>query len=335
MTNKFLLNLLGFNPDLTSRKPLPDSVSIPCRVRVLGILLVLLTIGVGEMWGAVPKTTDLDFGTPAVNANFEAVSETSTSNNTSSAVTNNSLSGFGPFSASYLGKNQNGVQSIAIVDGSADDDDPMDSKYFKMTSTNNGSSVTFAHTNATGKGAFSFKITKTSKLQIGLYNGSASGSMAHDAAAAFLSFDGGSTIKISAGRNGKSDPSPKGWQTVSSSLPSADVLDITVVYNTTESSATYGDDISLAANSAHVYVNGTAKDDGAGNASDFYIGGNTIAHFRLFDNTTGSKSSCVDDIKIYNALPNAAETCTELASINGSFLWTAHFIARKPVCRAA
>ena len=322
MTNKFLLNLLGFNPDLTSRKPLPDSVSIPCRVRVLGILLVLLTIGVGEMWGAVPKTTDLDFGTPAVNANFEAVSETSTSNNTSSAVTNNSLSGFGPFSASYLGKNQNGVQSIAIVDGSADDDDPMDSKYFKMTSTNNGSSVTFAHTNATGKGAFSFKITKTSKLQIGLYNGSASGSMAHDAAAAFLSFDGGSTIKISAGRNGKSDPSPKGWQTVSSSLPSADVLDITVVYNTTESSATYGDDISLAANSAHVYVNGTAKDDGAGNASDFYIGGNTIAHFRLFDNTTGSKSSCVDDIKIYNALPNAAETCTELASINGSVSWT-------------
>lgn len=31
MTNKFLLNLLGFNPDLTSRQPRVDSLSLVSR----------------------------------------------------------------------------------------------------------------------------------------------------------------------------------------------------------------------------------------------------------------------------------------------------------------
>lgn len=52
MTNKFLLNLLGFNPDLTSRQSRSDSVSIPCRCRVLATLLLCLTLGVGQVWGA-------------------------------------------------------------------------------------------------------------------------------------------------------------------------------------------------------------------------------------------------------------------------------------------
>ena len=35
----------------TCIKPLLDSVSIPCRVRVLSIILLCLTLGVGQMWG--------------------------------------------------------------------------------------------------------------------------------------------------------------------------------------------------------------------------------------------------------------------------------------------
>ena len=59
MTNKFLLNLLGSNPDLTSRKGRVDSVSILSRQsdlltylgRIAAILVLVLTIGVGNAWG--------------------------------------------------------------------------------------------------------------------------------------------------------------------------------------------------------------------------------------------------------------------------------------------
>ena len=51
MTNKFLLNLLGFNPDLTSRQSRVDSVSILSRQSVLAILMLCLTLGVGNAWG--------------------------------------------------------------------------------------------------------------------------------------------------------------------------------------------------------------------------------------------------------------------------------------------
>ena len=60
MTNKFLLNLLGFNPDLTSRQPRVDSLSLVSRQsdllthlgRITAILVLVLTIGVGNAWGA-------------------------------------------------------------------------------------------------------------------------------------------------------------------------------------------------------------------------------------------------------------------------------------------
>ena len=65
MTNKFLLNLLGFNPDLTSRQSRVDSVSILSRQsdlltylgRIAAILLLVLTIGVGNAWGADAQCT--------------------------------------------------------------------------------------------------------------------------------------------------------------------------------------------------------------------------------------------------------------------------------------
>ena len=54
MKNLFLLNLLGFNPDLTTRQSRVDSVSIASRYRVLATLLLCLTlfVGVGNAWGA-------------------------------------------------------------------------------------------------------------------------------------------------------------------------------------------------------------------------------------------------------------------------------------------
>ena len=269
---------------------------------------VMLTVGVGNVWGTTPTTEDLNFGTPAVNANFNNLSTTSANNtDTKNPVTNNSLSGYGPFTVSYLGKAANGTQSIAIAAG---DNSPMTSNHFSMVTTTNGSSVSFAYTNATGKGAFSFKIAKSSKATIGLYNGAASGSFSHSNSAVWLQFDGGSNIKWSMGTN---SGTPSGWQTVTSSLPSADILDITVIYNNTASAATYGSSISIGAKTAHVYVNGNAIMNGE-NPKALSLYGNAIANFRIFNNSASTVK--VDDIVIYSSLPTAAVSCSNTVSLS-------------------
>ena len=79
MTNKFLLNLLGFNPDLTSRQSRVDSVSILSRQsdlltylgRIAAILLLVLTIGVGNVWGADATMTGVTNAT-AVTVNSKS-----------------------------------------------------------------------------------------------------------------------------------------------------------------------------------------------------------------------------------------------------------------------
>ncbi len=54
MTNKFLLNLLGFNPDVTNRKSRHAIESIVSRFSLASLIcLCMLTVGVGQMWGAV------------------------------------------------------------------------------------------------------------------------------------------------------------------------------------------------------------------------------------------------------------------------------------------
>lgn len=59
MTNKFLLILLGFNPDLTSRQPRVDTLSLVSRQsdlltylgRIAAILVLVLSLGIGNAWG--------------------------------------------------------------------------------------------------------------------------------------------------------------------------------------------------------------------------------------------------------------------------------------------
>ena len=67
MKNLFLLNRLGFNPDLTTRQSRVDSVSIASRYRVLAILLLCLTlfVGVGNAWGAEAVYKTAKFGSAA------------------------------------------------------------------------------------------------------------------------------------------------------------------------------------------------------------------------------------------------------------------------------
>ena len=62
MKTNLLLNQSGFIPDFTSKRPRPDSVSSPCRCRVLAILLLCLTFGIGQMWGAEITLTNSNLG---------------------------------------------------------------------------------------------------------------------------------------------------------------------------------------------------------------------------------------------------------------------------------
>lgn len=275
--------------------------------RVLWLLVPLLTL-VNPVWGAVPKLSDLAFGDPAYTEDFEDVTAVSRSN-TGSAQTITALGWTNcAFTHAYLGKNSNGTQTIAVKAAAS----PMTSKYFELTTTSNIAGVSFSRTFTT-KGAFSFKIAKGSVTNVGLHTAVANATVSHASASVYLNFTA-SAIKISSG---------SGWVNALTSLPSTDILEITVVYNNTTTSTTYGDGITLAGKRAHIYVNGTAIPNGSA-AKDFTIPGNDLTTFRVHYNAAGTGK--VDDIKIYDALPTAAASCTTNPTVsaagNSSFLRT-------------
>ena len=290
------------------------------NTRWLATVILLLTFCIGQMRAAVPTLSDLDFGDPDFTEDFESVEGTPSKSNSSTAWTSTTLTGYGEFTHAYLGKNNNGTQSIAVKAASS----PMTSKYFELVATSNLAGVSFSRTFGT-KGAFSFKIAKSSITSVGLYAAVANSSFAHASASVYVKSNNG-TIQMSSGSS---------WTTVSSSLPSTDVLDITVIYNNTNSNTTYGDGISLNSKRAHVYINGNAVPN-AGNTApkDFTIPGATLTAFRIHYNASGTGK--VDDIKIYDNLPVAAAVDCEAtptvgaASLNGSFFWTPNFCPLVP-----
>ena len=259
------------------------------------ILLMGMNVSV---WGVV-TTAELNFGTAAVSVNFNSLSSTSISASGSAKSSDGSMSGFTPFTHYYMGTSSNGAQSIAIAESSG----AMKSNHMALVITNNGVATSFNHLFKT-KGAFSFKVLKTSTVNIGIYNQNAYASGAtyfsHNSAAVMLQCTS-SRISLSAGQN---SGSPSKWQPVTESLPSEDVLEIHVVYNNTGSSDTYGDGISIGANSAHVYINGTAVMDGDAPLS-LYIKGNDLTSFRICGSTASTHAK-IDDIAIYDALPTKA-----------------------------
>ena len=80
MKANLLLNCLGLNPDLTSKQPRPDSVSSPCRCRVLATLLLCLTLGVGNAWADVTDVITASDLT-ATSGSYTAFSNVSKSSN--------------------------------------------------------------------------------------------------------------------------------------------------------------------------------------------------------------------------------------------------------------
>ena len=270
-------------------------------MRFAVVLTLIFTIGVRNVWGAVLKTADLNFGTAAVTETFESVNTVSTSGKSDSTTKVTNYTTYGIFTHGYIGKSKSEKYSIKSADNN-----PMTSKYLEISTTINGAGMSFSRTFAT-KGAFSFKIAKTSATFIGLYGAVANSTIYAKANSSVYLYFTGSKIQINNGN---------GWIDAVTSLPSTTTLDITVVYNNnTTAAATYGNNVSLGAKTAHIFVNGIAvmmDDDSSPKA--FTIPGADLTAFRIMYNNIGT--SKVDDIKIYDALPTPS--CTPLGTINGS-----------------
>lgn len=254
------------------------------------VLLVGMSV---NAWGTDITTADFDFGTAAVSETFEACTAgTQTTGSGSGTTIKTNLSNYGIFTHCYIGKTAEcnfSIQSAAS---------PMTSKYLQLVTNTNTEEVAFTRS-FTSTGAFTFKIAKSSKAYVGLYQ-EAPNSNAITAAktSVYLHFTG-SAIQI---HNGSS------WVDALTSLPSSDVLEIAVIYNNTTSNTTYGNDIPLSAKRAHIYVNGTAIMY-SGNPKEFTIPGGSLTYFRVGYGSTTTTIK-IDDINIYDALPVGSYSVT-------------------------
>ena len=275
-------------------------------LRYAVVVLFVLTLGAGNVLGTTPTLDDLEFSTSnsvrIVNEDFNSLN--TVTKTATVAITKTDQTEYGVFNCIYNNNTSNSYKIVNNENGFSD-------KSMSL-SAGSGSPLIMHITDKTwgAKGAFRIKTTKTSTEYIGFY-GETSGSIyAKAKSTVYLSVASGS-VGIHNGGTGKSD----GFVNVGSY--STDIIDICVIYNTTNSATTYGDNISLAANKAHVYINGTCVMDGA-SPKAFAIAQTTLTSFRVAPQASSGNKAYVDDVQIWNALPTAAETCTPLGSVNGS-----------------
>lgn len=273
------------------------------------ICLCMLTVGSGNAWGAAPTLSDLSFSTEnsvrIVNENFSGASAT---DQTATKGENSNLSGFGVFNKVY----NNSTSNHYAIESSV-----FSSNALKITQGSNSpcgvaiSGKTFGTT-----GAYRFRVTKTAKMYAGIYaEGATSTPHAKAKASVYIQANAGA---ISICKNTSSGA----WQNVGT-YTSNTYIDICVIYNNTNSGTSYGNSISLAAKSAHVYIDGTCVMNGE-NPKSFTISGLTLSTFRVYAMPTSGNVASIDDIQIWNALPGAAASCATAPTVgapsNSSFL---------------
>ena len=247
------------------------------------LLLFALVVGSGSVWADGPDLSSMVWSTPIVNENFNSATAAMATATKNPGITN--YTAMGEFNCVY---NNNTKNEYGIEDNTT-----IGSKALKLNA-GSGSPVISAISGKSfaTKGAFSFKMTKGSKCCIGLYNETISGTaLAHTKATAFLQNNNG-TLSMSSGSS---------WVSVGS-YTSTDVLEICVIYNSTGSDVSYGDGVSLAKKTAHIYVNGSCVLNGT-NPKAFTIPGVAALGFRVYPNATSGNVAIIDDLKIYDALP--------------------------------
>jgi len=274
------------------------------KLKFIVLLLICSLLNVNLAWGDPITTADLDFGTPAVSEDFEDLNTCqNTPGNGNSGTQQSGQTAYGIFTNTYVGK------SSSIGFGIYEAASPFNSQYLKVFSDNSKyAGVCFTRTFAS-KGSYEITFSKSSVGFFGLYAAIGNGELNNKSNnTVYFKWDG-SALTIADGNT-----STHSWQSVGN--PSSSLISVSVIYNLTATDDTYGDGISIASGKAHVYINGSAIMDGSDPKAFTIPANRTPSYFRLYTQNTSGIS--VDDIKIYDALPAAAETCTKLGQINGS-----------------
>lgn len=259
------------------------------------------------MWATDLTTADLTWPTPQFSENFNSLS---TSSSSSVIKTNNTeLTAYGIFNKMYNNNTSNtyaiasnntfGSNVLSLSSGSSS---PV---IASITSTTNNS-ITFAT-----KGAFSFKVLKTSKCDIGLYAVDDNTAYTKANTSVYFRFtDGTLTIGNGSGT----------WVTIGDYT--TNTVEVCVVYNNTTTATTYGNNISLASKTAHVFVNGTCVMDN-NSPKAFTIPGADLTVFRVLPQTANGNTAIIDDVKIYDALPTGSSgpTISTNPSVLSSFTY--------------
>lgn len=256
---------------------------------LLNSILLLCALVVGtSAWATDVTTGSLTWPTPQLSENFNGVSTTS-----ATAKINGTTSAYGIFNKMY---NNNTANTYAIASNAT-----FGSNVLSLT-MGSGSPLIASVTGQTfaTKGAFSFKVLKTSKCYVGLYASSTDNNATSKSLTSVYIQNNAGAISI-ANYNSSGNGSTT-WQSVGSY--STDYIEICVVYNNTTSADTYGGSISLGAKKAHVFVNGTCIMNGE-NPKAFDIPGFELTTFRTTPIATSGNTAIVDDIVIYNSLPTS------------------------------
>ena len=317
--NFLLSNSVQGESDLTRYCP-RDAFEMPLTCprhlfhKVLILSMLLMSIGVGNAWGVAPTLSDLSFSTESsvriVNENFNGLS---TTDQHATKAAGSTLSGFGTFDKVYNGNANNHYAIESSTFGS-------NALKITMGATNNCGVAISGKTYGT-TGAWRARITKASKMYIGIASIGATADPYTKASGSVYIQNNDGAIKIS------KNTSSGNWQSVGS-YTSNTYIDICVIYNNTTSPATYGNSISLAAKTAHVYIDGTCVMNGE-NPKAFTLSGIALSYFRVYAMNTSGYVACVDDVQVWNALPGAAGTKVELTKAgqtNGTFTLQLHLL---------
>ena len=275
------------------------------------LFLMLLCMVAGGAWAIDgPDLSAMTWPTPIINEDFSDATVNSSTDKHNPTITN--YTALGAFNGIYCNKaGSYGIEnSVFGTDNKA------------MFITPNGSSPIVASiTNKTfgTTGAFSFKTKTSCRGYVGLYKVTDANAITHANASVYL-YINNTKIQISKGSS---------WVDVGTYNSNTEI-EVTVIYNNTTSSTNYGGDVTLAAKTAHVYVNNVCVMDGT-SPKDFSIPGADIAAFRVVG-ALNSTTINVDDVKIYDKLPtktenlNLAAACTDGSMYYGTYSNTSAFV---------
>ena len=288
----------------------PSGNNYSTVLKLVSVLVLILTLGVGNVWGTAPTLSDLSFSTPIVDEDFEDCSTTSSTSTNKNVV---SLTGFGAFNYVY---NNNASNTRAIVSNA----NGFSTKSLSLSAGSGSPLNVFIDGQTFGSiGAWRVKTTKTSYTQLGIYaqmNGTA---LAHADARIYIQNNLGA-VKLHNGTN---------FNTNDIGTYTTDIIDICVIYNISGEAKTYGNSISLANGKAHVYINGTCVVDGSDAPISYIIPTTALtgAVFKVLPQATSGNKAYIDDVQIYDELPTAAASCSAdptigTATVNTSFKLT-------------